>query len=232
MNNLIKKFKKFMTPFQWFEVLGVIAFTVYFAIIDNQHSVIYNIINAFAAICGIFCVVLCAGAKKSQYYWGTINIVAYVIIAWINRLYGEVMLNALYYFPSQFIGIYLWKKHENSDDGFVKCRKMKPIIASVMIGACALCIWLYKMLLQFLGGNSVWLDSASTVVSIFANALMILRYREQWILWIVVDAVTVMMWSIQKDWIMTSMWAFYLLNAIYGLLMWSRKNKESNSENR
>ena len=47
------------------------------------------IIDGIAAISGIFCVVLCAKGKKGQYIWGLLNVVGYVIIAWINKYYGR-----------------------------------------------------------------------------------------------------------------------------------------------
>ena len=108
---MIKKIIKYFTPFQWAEVLAVTGFTVYFALTDEIGLTLYNILSAFAAICGINCVVLCAAGKKAQYYWGFVNIAAYVAVSWISRFYGEVMLNALYYLPSQFVGIYMWKKN-------------------------------------------------------------------------------------------------------------------------
>ena len=80
----------------------------------------------------------------------------------------------------------------------------------------------YKLVLDTLGGNATLLDSMSTVLSLAANALMVLRYREQWILWIVVDVVTVIMWMIAGDLLMTIMWSIYLCNAVYGLMMWTR----------
>lgn len=225
------KLKNFMTPFQWFEVLGVIGFTLYFGIIDNEHPSWYIIIDAFASICGIFCVVLCAGGKKSQYYWGTVNSATYVVISYINKLYGEVMLNGLYYLPCQFIGLYVWKKHQNEQEGTVKSKKMKLPFLILTIAACLLGIWLYKILLAKLGGNSTWLDSTTTIVSIVANLLMILRYREQWILWIVVNTFSVVMWFIRGDFIMVAMWAFYLMNAFYGFITWTKSNKNLNKVN-
>ena len=90
----------------------------------------------------------------------------------------------------------------------------------LLIGT-AVAIVLYKLLLSALGGNSAWLDSASTVISITANLLMIMRYREQWLLWIIVDTVTVIMWAGKGDPIMTTMWAVYLINAIYGYINWT-----------
>ena len=97
MKKEIKKILKSFTYFEWSMILAVIGFTTYFSIIDIENTVMYLIVDAIAAISGILCVVLCAKGKKSQYIWGLINVIGYVIIAWINKYYGEVLLNALYY---------------------------------------------------------------------------------------------------------------------------------------
>lgn len=224
--NILKKIIKYFTPFQWLEVLAVTGFTIYFGVNDTENPLWYTLINSAAAICGIMCVVLCAAGKKSQYYWGFINIIAYVIIAWINHFYGEVMLNGLYYLPTQFIGIYLWKKNYNNTNECVNGRKMKLVPTLLILGGTIIGIVLYRMLLIALGGNSAWLDSTSTVVSIVANALMVMRYREQWTLWVLVDIVTVIMWAFNGDAIMTTMWVVYLINAVYGYINWSKMSRK------
>ena len=70
----------------------------------------------------------------------------------------------------------------------------------------------------------------STVFSIVANVLMVLRYREQWALWIIVDVVTVIMWMIAGDLLMTVMWAIYLINAVYGWVMWTKMSRGTGGE--
>ncbi|QNU65881.1 nicotinamide mononucleotide transporter [Ruminiclostridium herbifermentans] len=37
------------------------------------------------------------------------------------------------------------------------------------------------------------------MIFIVANTLMVLRFKEQWILWIVVDFITITMWFIDGD---------------------------------
>ena len=61
----------------------------------------------------------------------------------------------------------------------------------------------------------------------FANALMMMRYREQWLLWIIIDAITVVMWFLVGDFIMVTMWAVYLINAFYGYYNWTKIAKEN-----
>lgn len=217
----------YMTWFQWFEVLILIVFTTYFAIIDKENSTAYIIINSISAICGVFCVVLCATGKKSQYYFGFVNIATYIIIAMTSKYYGQVALNVLYYLPTQFIGMYMWKKHMNIDEDNVKSKKMGIHQIALYAVAMVVGVIIIRYLLEMLGGNQTWLDSTTLIISLFANALMVLRYKEQWILWIVVDIVTVTLWIISRDWIQVSMWSVYLMNAFYGYYKWNVRSKDN-----
>lgn len=225
---MIEKLKRYMSPFQWAEVTAIIAFTLYFALTNTTNPWWYILIDALAAVCGVFCVVLCAGGKKSQYYWGFVNITAYIVIALINKYYGEVMLNALYYLPTQFIGLHMWGRHYKAKEDHVEGKRMGGSLIAVWSVCSVAGIFLYKLILDQMGGNATLLDSMSTIFSIVANALMVLRYREQWVLWIVVDAVTVVMWILAGDLLMTIMWAIYLINAVYGLIMWTKMSDNKN----
>lgn len=228
LNNNTKwtsKIMSYMTPFQWFEVLILVGFTAYFAITDKESSNLYLLINSISAICGVFCVVLCATGKKSQYYFGFVNIAAYIVIAMIGKYYGQVALNALYYLPTQFIGMYMWKKHMNEEVNEVKSKKMSLNQIGLYCLGTVIGVVICRYLLEMLGGNQTWLDSTTLMISLGANALMVLRYKEQWVFWIVVDIITVFMWILAGDWIQVSMWSVYLINAFYGFFKWSMMTK-------
>lgn len=226
----MKKVLKAFNLFEWIMVLIVTVFTIYFCITDKTNSWLYLIIDAVAAISGIICVVLCAKGKKSQYIWGLLNIVGYIIIAWINKYYGEVMLNGLYYLPSQFIGFYLWGKHTNKITNDVEGKKLTAQKTISCLVVCFIAIYMYKLCLDFLGGRGTLLDSSSTVISIIANLLMLFRYREQWLLWIIIDIITVAMWVIANDLIMITMWSVYLLNAFYGYFNWTKLSQNGGEQ--
>ena len=139
----LKNIKEKFTIFEWIMVLAVVGFTLYFSIIDKENTLTYLVIDGIAAISGILCVVLCAKGKKSQYIWGLINAVGYVVIAYINKYYGEVMLNALYYVPSQFIGYYLWNKHINEKTQNVEGNKLNISKSIILVVICVIGIIIY-----------------------------------------------------------------------------------------
>ena len=129
-----------------------------------------------------------------------------------------------------FIGWFAWKKHLNDSTGEVEKKKMS-FKSSVIVYICtALLIYLYGLLLKHMGGQLPFVDSMSTVISVVAQILCVKRFAEQWILWIIVDIVTVIMWAFvfftEGESIATLlMWSVYLINAIIMYLKW---HKEAN----
>lgn len=70
----MKKIKVLINKFNWFEwgmILSVIGFTFYFSLVNKEASMWYLIIDAIAAISGIFCVVLCVKVRRVNIYGDT-----------------------------------------------------------------------------------------------------------------------------------------------------------------
>mgnify|MGYP002519802570 FL=1 len=79
-------------------------------------------------------------------------------------------------------------------------------------------------------------DSTTTVLSIIAQALMAMAFMEQWVLWILTNIVSVVMWVLfvidgkPHAAVMVIMWSFYLLNSINGLRIWLRLSREPDAK--
>lgn len=145
------------------------------------------------------------------------------------------MLNLIYYVPMNFVGIYMWSK--NMDQGTEEVvKKRLSAKNSVIAYSCVIVGTLgYGFVLKMLNGTLPFIDSMSTVFSVFAQFLCVKRYMEQWVLWIVVDVVTVIMWTYAfingtGDMATVLMWSIYLLNAIIMLLKWKNDTKENGIE--
>lgn len=191
-----------------------------------------TLIGIISATTGVACVVCTGKGKLSAYFFGAINTLLYAIIAYKAQFYGEVMLNALYYFPMQFYGIYIWSKHMNAETHEVEKRAMS--LKGKLSLACMVIVItiVYGYGLNLLGGNLPFIDAFSTVVSIIAMIVSIKMYAEQWLLWIVVDVVTVIMWGNAfangNDSIATLlMWIVYLGNAIIMYVKWIKEAKRN-----
>ncbi|NCB03572.1 MAG: nicotinamide riboside transporter PnuC, partial [Spirochaetia bacterium] len=164
------------------------------------------------------------------YLIGFVNVIAYAWAAYLWSLYGDFMLNALYFLPMQFVGWYLWVKPEAKEKPDIVYGKKMGVKSKIfwLLGT-VISVIIYGRFLSLLEGNTPYLDSMSTVFSIIAMILMAKRYMEQWILWIVVDVVSSIMWlniCFNEGGMMNLglaiMWILWTINAIYGWIKWRK----------
>lgn len=187
-----------------------------------------SVVGIVSATTGVACVVCTGKGKLSAYIFGLINVLLYALIAWQAKYYGEVMLNLIYYLPMQFYGFYIWSKHINPETKEVEKRNMGKKGRLYLIIIVVICTAAYGYLLMKLRGSLPFVDALSTVVSVIAMIISIKMYSEQWILWIVVDIVTVVMWGVAffkgNDSIATLlMWIVYLGNAVIMYIKWTKE---------
>ena len=186
-------------------------------------------IGFVASISGVLCVVLVAKGKISNYYFGVVNLATYAYIAFQSQLYGEVMLNTLIYLPMQFIGFYMWK--QNMDSGSVKAKRLSRrgwIDLGVLVIVTGI---LYGIFLNAIGSSQAKVDAFAVVLSITANFLMLKRYAEQWILWIIVNVLTITLWlnvfiTDGNSVTILVMWIAFLVNSVYGYIKWIKRAEE------
>jgi len=177
---------------------------------------------------GVICVVLVARGSIWNYSYGLYNAAGYAWLSYQNGLFGEVMLNAGYFIPAQIIGIFMWRKNLAKGTTIVM-KKMTRLSTFTWIVISAFGTAIYGAILANIPGqNTPYFDSCSTVLSVIAMLLMMFRYREQWLLWIIVDVVSVAMWSyrlnsgVEGAPAMLVMWSAYLINACYGWYKWNK----------
>ena len=190
-----------------------------------------NWVSITAALTGVWCVILTGKGKVSSFVFGVINVLFYAWIAFQVPYYGEVMLNVLYYLPMNFVGFFAWRKHMNKESGEVIKQRLSLKKSAVVYSVTAAAIVGYGFVLKWMGGSLPFIDSMSTVVSVVAQVLSVKRLTEQWVLWIVVDVVTVIMWGVDfangGEKIATlAMWSIYLVNAVIMFIKWNREAKQ------
>lgn len=131
----------------------------------------------------------------------------------------------------QFYGFYVWSKNMNPDTNEVYKKSMNIKNTAIMLIVVAFLTLAYGMLLQWLNGSLPYVDALSTVVSVVALYISIKMYAEQWILWIIVDIITVIMWAVAVangtgSVAVLLMWGIYLLNAFIMYFKWKGETNE------
>ena len=226
---------KVLSLYDWFLIAGVIVSNIVYSVMTGT----LDVIGSLAGITGVLCVVLVAKGSIWNYLFGLVNVSLYAYISYKASLYGDAGLNALYYLPMQFVGWWQWRRRgaavseaEAGGKGVqVKARRFNWKQRTVLALSCAAAVVAMGFVLKEVGDPQPFKDSATTVLSIVAQALMALAFMEQWALWIITNVISVAMWSIcvargeAHAGVMVIMWVFYLLNSINGLRVWLKLSK-------
>lgn len=221
---------RILSLYDWFLIVGVVASNIIYSVLSGN----VDIVGSVAGIAGVLCVVLVAKGSIWNYLFGIINVSMYAYISYKAELYGDAVLNAFYYVPMQFIGYWQWRKRgaavsEAQADGQgvqVKARRFNWSQRALLAAGCVAAVVAVGFILKHFGDPQPFKDSATTVLSIVAQALMALAFMEQWALWIITNVISVVMWCIcvargeAHAAVMVIMWVFYLLNSINGFRVW------------
>ena len=226
MRNVMNVFKKYFvtgyTPLErWFMATVVMMQILVFCIApDTPLSII-------AGIAGCISVVMCAKGRREFYFIGFVQNFSYMFLAYQNKFYGEVMEN-IFYVVTMVWGIFVWGKNMRSNDDGTKDVVAKKFTALQWTLSSVLTIVATIAMGYFLtniGSNQAYIDAATNVMAVFAQILMVRRYREQWIWWIVIDLLNIWMWAIVGNWSMVAMYIAWTVNCVYGWINWTKLNK-------
>ena len=187
-----------------------------------------TVIGIIAGISGVISVVLCAKGKISFYFIGFVQTISYLFLAWQNQFYGEVLEN-IFYLVTMVIGIFLWKRnynHKDNGSASVQVNKLTKLQWLITIISTIVATLIVGYGLTLIGSKQAYTDAATNVLAIFAQILMIKRYREQWLWWLIIDLLCLKLWFVAGNWSMFAMYIAWTINCIYGWINWSKTNKK------
>jgi nicotinamide mononucleotide transporter len=185
-----------------------------------------SLFEVTVSLSGILCVGLIAIGRREGYLIGLYNSLAYSLVAYQNGLYGEVYLNLLFFVPTGVIGYVLWSRHL----GRGRTVEMRQLGWKQRVAVASVCLVSTIGLGLLLGlnprQNTPFVDATTNVLSVVATLLMMSRYKEQWLLYIMLNVVSIGMWLIRFQAggtagdLMVLMWSIFLLNALFGCWRW------------
>ena len=207
--------------FMWGMVL--LQILVYIVAPDSWYGVA-------AGIAGCISVVLTAKGRWMMYPIGFIQNFTYTVLAFQNMFYGEV-IEQMFYVVTMIWGMVAWAKNMNTnDDGTqdVKTRKFGLVEWIVSIVGTVIGAYVFGRVLIAMGAAQPYTDAATNVMALFAQIMMVKRYREQWIWWVLIDLFCIKMWLVAGNWSMVAMYIAWTANCIYGWYNWTKLNKKEN----
>lgn len=135
-------------------------------------------------------------------------------------LYADFAIN-IYYLLAAGYGLLKWRGTKQKKG--VKITNISTPLALLSIAA-TLVIWLgiYLVLHYFTNSNVPVLDALTTAVSIVGTWMLARKYIEQWVAWILVDAICVGLYIYKNIPFYAVLYAVYTVVAFFGYFKWRK----------
>lgn len=178
-----------------------------------------------SGVLGICSVVLGALGNILTFVFGFAQVATYTYLCCIERFYAEIAIN-IYYFFTMIYGVYCWRKRLSDNSLQVQARRLSrnifPLLGVVVVLLSMLTGWLLQ---RYTDDSQPYLDAFTTIPAIAAQILMVMAYREQWYLWLMVDLLALVMWLRAENYCMAAQYAFWCANCVYGYVQWTKSMK-------
>jgi nicotinamide mononucleotide transporter len=163
--------------------------------------------------------------------WGIITSILYIYVFFRAKFYADMSLQ-FYYLGISAYGWYFWQKGAKK----VVDHKLPIIRANVKEWFLFILITILLTLISGYGLDNYtdsplpYWDAFTTAGSVVATWMLARKYLEQWLFWIVVDAVALGTFIYKELYPTVLLFSVYTGLAIYGYFQW-RKEWVKNSEN-
>jgi nicotinamide mononucleotide transporter len=187
--------------------------------------IVKNYIEIIGVITGILYIIFSVKQKVICWPFGIVNSALYIIIYNGNKLYANSVLQA-YYLIMGVYGWYYWMKGSKSINGekegsSVRRISLKNILIITILGVFVLLAINY-LLVYFKDQDSL-LDSFTTMLSFIATWMLTKKYIENWILWIIIDTISVGWYLSMRMYPTAGLYLVFTILAIFGYLEWKKE---------
>ncbi len=191
-----------------------------------------NWLGIIGFVSGILCVWLLIRENVLTFPIGLIYAVVTVVVMMRNQLYADTLLN-LYYVAMNGYGWYFWLRGADStrrrsagdlDITWTPPGQLKAAVCVIVLGSAAMG-WYFA---NWTRADYAYTDSFTTVTSFVAMWMAARKYLENWILWFVVNVISVGVYVLKAGgdeqlYFYAVLYAIYLLLAVVGWQTWRKK---------
>lgn len=172
-------------------------------------------------ITGILCVYLAAKNVIWNWPFAIISVAIYIFIFFEAKLYADMGLQ-FYFLAMNVYGWYFWSRKPKSEEKVPVIRiTQKEIILSIIS------IILFTAILGLLlkkGTDAAFpfVDSFCTACSLIAQVLLARKVLENWLIWVFVDVIYVIVYTAKNLHLTAGMYVLYFVIAALGYRDWRR----------
>ncbi|MBT0727036.1 nicotinamide riboside transporter PnuC [Rosenbergiella australiborealis] len=204
-------------------------------------------IEAVGTICGLLCIWWASKEKVINYFFGIINVALFAVIFYQIQLYSSLLLQ-IFFILANIYGWYAWTRQTPSQQVELQIRWLPARLRWIWGMASAVAILVMTIYIDTIFGafarltvtllNELGLqaqlpvlqpdaypfwDACMTVLSVVAMILMTRKWVENWILWVIINLISVAIFTLQGVYAMSIEYIILTFIAINGVRLWAQK---------
>lgn len=196
------------------------------------------VLEIFGVVFGFVYLYLEIRQKKGMWAVGFLMALVYAVVYWREQVYASMGFQ-IYYVLVSIYGFLQWRRQDSAavqgdsaaqgERIFYRKLRGTVLLWSAVVYAVATASMM-GVLGNFTGDPVPFADSSVTVLSAIATFWLSRSYREQWLVWLLVNMVTVVM-TLELQLYPTAM--LYTVNAVasvFGYVHWKRRGTLLNSK--
>ncbi|WOB06622.1 nicotinamide riboside transporter PnuC [Piscinibacter gummiphilus] len=146
----------------------------------------------------------------------------YFLLFWNSKLYGEAGLQIFFVVVASW-GWWQWLRGTQDDGRPLHVRSLAPRMRWGLLLALAVAWPVTALFLARTTDSDVpWWDAFPTAASLLGQWLLGRKYVENWTAWLVVNAVSVMLFAYKGLWLTVVLYAIFIVMSVAGLRAWRR----------
>ena len=150
-----------------------------------------------------------------------------IVLYYQKGLYADCGME-FYYLAMTVYGWWRWVKPKaNSQKPIAISHFPRHLVLPWLLLIATIWAVIYWLLITFTNSNVPLADSFTTALSIVGIWALAHKYLEQWFIWIAVDVVTSVLYFYKDIPFKASLYALYVMIAIFGYLKWRKMIKKS-----
>ena len=175
--------------------------------------------DVIALITGVLGVVLTISETIWCWPIALISVIISITTFYDERLYGDMSLNFFYFF-SGIYGWFYWNQKKGKEFSVSKMptKWYLPLITITIAQSI-----IYYYLLGYFKADQILFDAILTACSFSCTFMMIKKWIENWLFWIIIDGAYAVLYIIKDMPTYALLYGFFSVMVIYGFYKWKKQ---------
>lgn len=183
-------------------------------------------IETIAFTSGIVNIYLLTRCSLWNWFFGILTVSLYAIIFFNIKLYADMSLQGVFLF-FQFYGLYQWRYGSKESKPIAMQMLNLSTYSWLTVAAIILFAVISFILKHNTDSTTVYADATITSLSLVAQWMMSKKYLQHWILWIIIDVISINLYISKSLYLTSFLYSVFMLLCIKGYYQWRQAFSKS-----